>query len=86
MNTEATWIYGRVSTLLAGLLFPVLTYADALWPPAKYGMSVPQVAVALPQSKPASGWDKLATGAIEMLRIDRVSLVGRTFTAHPSEK
>lgn len=81
MNTETTRIHRTVSVLLAGLLLPVLTHAAALWPSVKYGMSVPQVVVVLPQSKQASGQRKLFSGAIEMLSIDNVSLVGKTFTA-----
>jgi hypothetical protein len=81
MNIKTTRIHGPVGILLAGLLFPVPTHADALWPTVKYGMTALQVAAALPQATPAPGRDKLVSGASEMLRVDKIPLAGRTFTA-----
>jgi hypothetical protein len=71
----------RAIALLAGVLLPVLGYADALWPSAKYGMSVPEVMKAVPEAKPSPHGSKLVTGAREELRIERVPLAGRSFVA-----
>src|SRR3954469_24060909 len=74
-------IRGRAIGLIAGFLMPILGYADALWPSAKYGMSVPDVMKAVPEAKPSPRGDRLASGAREELRIEKVSLAGRSFVA-----
>lgn len=74
-----TYIHCRAVALLAGVLLPAFGHADALWPSAKYGMSVQQVMKAVPEAKPSTHGSKLVTGAREELRIERVALVGRSF-------
>jgi hypothetical protein len=80
MNT-GSHIPVRAIAFLAGLLLPVIGHADALWPSAKYGMSVPEVMKAVPGARPSPQGSRLVTGAREELRIDNVSLAGRSFVA-----
>src|SRR3954469_17639977 len=74
-------IRGRAIGLIAGFLMPILGYADALWPSAKYGMSVAEVMKAVPDAKPSPHASRLVTGPREELRSERVQLAGRSFAA-----
>lgn len=75
----------RTTTLIAFfallIYIPLQGHAQALWNGTTYGMSVSEVREKIPNVKNSEKVSKLHDGSVELLRLESVDIVGKTFDA-----
>lgn len=70
-------------SLVAFLIFtPLQVHAQALWNGTTYGMTIAEVQAAIPNVISPAKATKLNDGSVELLRLESVDIVGKTFGAH----